>query len=516
MNLKRLLCVIVLAAIILVPCTAFADEGEGKSYIGGPIMRWDTMVEELYELDAVSSDINVFTLAETFGEDRLSERDRDLYYVKVGSGDTILWIQAQIHGNEKLTTVGLMEWLWKIATDAEYAATLKDLTIYVIPIYNPDGCILAQRGTDVFNEAGVRTNANFDLNRDWKVNLAGEGFGFVAKESRNWYELWCAVQADYALDLHHQTTKSITPVNTVVNGTGARAITMSIGTALYLDGPTLPRLFNGAYNTAMKQMDSYVYESIRDDVRRMHYPTWETTNPLWYPIDLYDGIEIFGGVVSGMTLGINYNGLNPYNWSAPHIFFESEAQHTGWTSASSGAQLDLTTRWYNIAMQNYYGLIAFCRAMATGEYKAVDPDNYYNIPYRTAARPATPSSRDYNAALVAAMNFDYLEARVIEGSAWVDAYVTKLNGNKNDLTITIYEKWSDKSIRPIVETFSINNNAADIYDVDGYQIYIDTKGNTQVRECYIVAYPATITPEIEPAMFALDFYDEILIVDDVM
>jgi hypothetical protein len=66
------------------------------------------------------------------------------------------------------------------------------------------------------------------------------------------------------------------------------------------------------------------------------------------------------------------------------------------------------------------------------------------------------------------------------------AYVTKINGNQNELTITVTELYYDASTKPITKTFTINNNAAGTYAVGPYQVYVDTKGNTQIRECYIV------------------------------
>lgn len=67
-------------------------------------------------------------------------------------------------------------------------------------------------------------------------------------------------------------------------------------------------------------------------------------------------------------------------------------------------------------------------------------------------------------------------------SAWVD----KLNGNQNRLNITVMEKYSDGSIKTITWSGLINNNAAGTYDVGGYKVYVNTKGNTDIRECYIV------------------------------
>jgi uncharacterized repeat protein (TIGR02543 family) len=66
------------------------------------------------------------------------------------------------------------------------------------------------------------------------------------------------------------------------------------------------------------------------------------------------------------------------------------------------------------------------------------------------------------------------------------AEVTKLNGNKNDLTITLTEKLSDGTTNTTTKTFSINNNAADTYTIGPYKVYVDTKGNTQIRACYII------------------------------
>ena len=66
------------------------------------------------------------------------------------------------------------------------------------------------------------------------------------------------------------------------------------------------------------------------------------------------------------------------------------------------------------------------------------------------------------------------------------ASVTKLNGNKNDLTITVTERLSDGSVNTVTRKFSIDNNAAGTYTVGDYKVYVDTKGNTQIRECYIV------------------------------
>ena len=71
-------------------------------------------------------------------------------------------------------------------------------------------------------------------------------------------------------------------------------------------------------------------------------------------------------------------------------------------------------------------------------------------------------------------------------SATPSAYVTKLTGNQNDLTITVTELYSDGSTVTIKRTIKINNNAAGTYEVGDYKVYVDTKGNDQIRACHFV------------------------------
>ena len=78
------------------------------------------------------------------------------------------------------------------------------------------------------------------------------------------------------------------------------------------------------------------------------------------------------------------------------------------------------------------------------------------------------------------------ETKPTMGSITPSASVKQLNGNKNDLTIIVTEKLSNGKITIISQIFSINNNAADTYTVGSYNVYVDTKGNTQIRDCRIV------------------------------
>jgi len=76
-------------------------------------------------------------------------------------------------------------------------------------------------------------------------------------------------------------------------------------------------------------------------------------------------------------------------------------------------------------------------------------------------------------------------------SPYASATVTKDKGNTNTLKIDITEPYFDFLTNAIKtssfsKVFTINNNAAGTYKVDDYDVYVDTKGNDQIRACYIV------------------------------
>lgn len=72
-------------------------------------------------------------------------------------------------------------------------------------------------------------------------------------------------------------------------------------------------------------------------------------------------------------------------------------------------------------------------------------------------------------------------------SATPVATVEKLKGNQNRLTVNVTELYSDGSTEEaFTEEILISNNAANVYKVGPYKVYVDTKGNDQIRECYIV------------------------------
>ncbi|WHY63661.1 endo-1,4-beta-xylanase [Cytobacillus firmus] len=71
-------------------------------------------------------------------------------------------------------------------------------------------------------------------------------------------------------------------------------------------------------------------------------------------------------------------------------------------------------------------------------------------------------------------------------SATPSATVERLNSNQNRLKVTVTEVYSDDSTEAFTEEILIKNNAADVYQVGPYKVYVDTKGNNKIRKYYIV------------------------------
>jgi uncharacterized repeat protein (TIGR02543 family) len=111
---------------------------------------------------------------------------------------------------------------------------------------------------------------------------------------------------------------------------------------------------------------------------------------------------------------------------------------------------------------------------------AVAPDDPARIGYLFTGWDVEFSNVTDNLTVTAQYELIHIE------STEASAYVAKLIGKTNDLKITIIEHYNDDSTVVFSETISIKNNAAGTYEVGDYEVYVNTKGNIQIRECYIV------------------------------
>ncbi|MBW7887600.1 MAG: peptidase M14 [Bacteroidetes bacterium] len=88
-----------------------------------------------------------------------SAEGREIRLLKIGAGTTKIFMWSQMHGDEPTATMGLMDLLSYINNNKkspEVQAILKNTTLLIIPMLNPDGALRFQR----------RTSQGIDMNRD--------------------------------------------------------------------------------------------------------------------------------------------------------------------------------------------------------------------------------------------------------------------------------------------------------------------------------------------------------------
>lgn len=346
---------ILTAALILtlaIGSTTFAALQPGGPSTNGntninSTLSYTEVVKILKDIEKTSDGrAELFTL-DQYGK---SEQGRSIYVAKVGTGSQKIWIQAQIHGNEKLVTEAALQLLKTYAKSGEkdVQQVLKEATLYFIPMYNPDGAEMNIRHTKLAESGKL-----IDLNRDWTLE------GFQAVESKVVYAYWADLKPDFAIDLHHQGLKQVYGTN--------EATSFSLGVSLSPDGPTLP---GTGYNKIAKQMMAYVYDEMKD-YGYTHIDRYQVG------VDREKGtgydIDIKGGVVSAMMMGLNYNNLNPVGHSHPAVFFETKGN-------TSDGSLGQKSNGY-LTKQNYLALKSLVYGYVTGEVDKVNEGDWYKIPY---------------------------------------------------------------------------------------------------------------------------------------
>jgi len=324
------------------------------------ILTYADMVRELGRIERTSrGTVTVSTLSALGTADSLSEQGRELYVATVGTGPRAVWLHGRIHGDEPYGVDSLLAVLSALGSNgsAGYARLREEFTVHVIPMYNPDGTEMNTRTTTLWDRAAGRPRPGadgrpltVDLNRDWTAT------GFLARESRAWYEYWTRVRPEFALDIHHQGMKA--------DPETGEAITLSLGISLAPGGPTLPTLRGGEYDVLTRQMAVHVWQDVE---RRGHVSA-----------DRYDVgpgrvIDIHGGVVSAMMLGLDWNGLNAAGHSNAAIFFETSGN-------TRDGSLGQKARG-KLVQQNVVGVRSWLDGLASGEVQRLDPGLWERIPH---------------------------------------------------------------------------------------------------------------------------------------
>lgn len=108
--------------------------------------------------------------------------------IQVGNGPKKIFMWSQMHGNESTTTKAVLDMLSYLTDFSPKNIILKECTLYIIPMLNPDGA-----------KAYTRPNANqVDLNRD-AINLS-------QPESQALRSVFDEIEPDFCFNLHDQRT----------------------------------------------------------------------------------------------------------------------------------------------------------------------------------------------------------------------------------------------------------------------------------------------------------------------
>jgi hypothetical protein len=225
MNLKSWFTAVVVGLVAVVGLSGPAAADPPSHVPGGPCLE-DQQQVQLSSLPSYAEVVRILASIEASSQGEvevasagLSGEGRQLLYATVGHGPDVFWLQARIHGNELHSTEAALQVLKYLAGSGSAEARLirEQLTVIVIPMYNPDGATANIRQST--------TPFRLDLNRDWEL--------FRQPESRAFYDLWQETQPRLALDLHHMGQSPVVEGTNELNTfqIGARSIDPSRMTA---------------------------------------------------------------------------------------------------------------------------------------------------------------------------------------------------------------------------------------------------------------------------------------------
>ena len=119
-----------------------------------------------------------------------SVEGRDIYLISLGSGKTKVFLWSQMHGDEPTATAALFDMFNFFSNDSAFPELkkllLSNLSIYIIPMVNPDGAEEFQR----------RNIVEIDLNRDVLRQQT--------PEAKILKEVFDSLKADFGFNLHDQ------------------------------------------------------------------------------------------------------------------------------------------------------------------------------------------------------------------------------------------------------------------------------------------------------------------------
>lgn len=318
-----------------------------------------------------------------------TNQGRDIYKATVGTGDKVVLIQSEIHGNEKTGTVAILNILKKLGSSnsPDVRRILEELTIVAIPMLNADGSELARRANEMewaevvdafpqlanvspawnyYNTPGIWNydqNPGFDVNRDFNPDLdyvpraedfpgRSNAYGwYITPEAQTLRDVYKDLKAEFGnvdvfVDLHHQGFP-------YVAGTDDR-VTMSISGKFVTD-PNGPG--GGKY---AEYADNFNYDFSRKLNLALYNALQAKGNSVFTNISLYDqNIDLPGTALGSFAL----NGSGT-------VLFEVSGQTQNFGQKQKGMLVKTVET----------GLMGIIEGVTDGSVHELNPEDYGNIP----------------------------------------------------------------------------------------------------------------------------------------
>lgn len=306
-----------------------------------------------------------------------TNQGREIYTARVGTGDTVVLIQSQIHGNEPHGTVAALNLLQTLGGSSKRAQELREaVTVVLVPQLNADGAALDTRRNDMTWDdvveqfpqlAGAPEAWNyssrlggFDVNRDFNPDLdyvpsptdlpgtsAGTGW-YLTPEAQTVRDVYAGLEDEFGtvdifVDLHNQ--------GPCYTGEGMDDYTtLSISGRFIADPAQFGDWPKFDYD-ASRQVNVAVFDALQDK-----------GNSPYGSVTLYpQAINLPGTALGSFALR-----------GSATILFETMGQ----TQTLGQKKAGLLTKQVEV------GLTAILDAVADGTLDDIDPDRYESIPER--------------------------------------------------------------------------------------------------------------------------------------
>lgn len=241
---------------VLALCTALAtptlatNSPNGKLYNENQVYSvkgYTDYVQMVKRLQQIEANSQGRVALEVVGQ---SNQGRDIYQARVGTGDKVVLIESEIHGNESTGTEALLSILQYLGSSNSPDAQKirEEITLVTLPKMNPDASELDRRGNDMswedvvaafpqladaagpawnyYNNAIIQDRdyngrPGFDVNRDFNPDLnyvpqasdfpgnSSKAGWYITPESQTVRDVYKSLQAEFGkvdvfIDLHHQ------------------------------------------------------------------------------------------------------------------------------------------------------------------------------------------------------------------------------------------------------------------------------------------------------------------------